>query len=52
MGWACTQDRIRKGLFGRPRRRYEDDIKTDLMEKVCEDGTWMKLAQNHVQWRT
>ena len=24
--------------------------KTDLMETGCEDGRWMELAQDSVQW--
>jgi hypothetical protein len=25
--------------------------KMDLSEIVCEDGRWMELAQDHVQWQ-
>jgi hypothetical protein len=25
--------------------------KTDLMEIGCEDGRWIKVAQDRVQWR-
>ena len=36
---------------GRPRRRWEDNIKMDLQEvgKVC--GDWMELAQGRDRWR-
>lgn len=27
------------------------DMKTDLKEVVCEDGRWMKLAQDRVYWQ-
>ena len=36
---------------GRPRRRWEDNIETDLRE-VGEVGDWMVLAQNRNGWRT
>ena len=40
-----------KGPLGRPRRRWEDNIKMDLQEVggSCED--WMELAQNRDRWR-
>ena len=40
-----------KRLLGRPRRRWEDNIKTDLQEVGggCED--WMELAQDRDRWR-
>jgi len=25
-------------------------IKTDFRERSCEDGRWMKVAQDSVQW--
>jgi hypothetical protein len=25
--------------------------KMDFREMICEDGRWMKLAQDRVQWR-
>ena len=36
---------------GRPRRRWEDNIKMDLQEVggVCED--WIELAQDRDRWR-
>jgi len=40
-----------KRPLGRPRRRWEDNIKMDL-QKVgvsCED--WMELAQDRDRWR-
>ena len=40
-----------KGPLGRPRRRWEDNIKMDLQEVGggCED--WMELAQDRDRWR-
>ena len=36
--------------LGRPRRRWEDNIKMDLRE-VGRGGDWMELAQNRDRWR-
>jgi len=66
MRWAGHVARMRKGRWvhrvlvgkpegkrplGRPRRRWEDNIKMDLQElgKGCED--WMVLAQDRDRWR-
>jgi hypothetical protein len=40
-----------KRPLGRPRRRWEDNIKIDLQEvgSGCED--WMELAQDTDRWR-
>ena len=40
-----------KRPLGRPRRRWEDNIKMDLEEvgRVC--GDWMELAQDRDSWR-
>ena len=40
-----------KRPLGRPRRRWEDNIKMDLQEvgRGCED--WMELAQVMDRWR-
>jgi hypothetical protein len=40
-----------KRPLGRPRRRWEDDIKMDLMEVVREGVDWIHLAQDVNQWR-
>ena len=40
----------RKRPLGRPRRRWEDNIKTDLQE-VGVGGDWMELAQDGDRWR-
>ena len=40
-----------KRSLGRPRRRWEDNIKKDLQEvgRGCED--WIELAQDMDRWR-
>jgi len=35
-----------KEPLGRPRRRREDNIKTDLQEVGCEDLDWIDVAQD------
>ena len=39
-----------KRPLGRPRRRWEDNIKIDLQE-VGGGGDWMELAQDRDRWR-
>ena len=34
-----------KRLLGRPRRRWEDNIKMDLREVVCDPGEWIILLK-------
>ena len=40
-----------KRSLGRPRRRWEDDIKLDLQEVGGACGDWMELAQDRDKWR-
>jgi hypothetical protein len=40
-----------KGPLGRPRRRWEDNIKMDLQEVGGSCGDWMELAQDRERWR-
>ncbi|KAJ4449780.1 hypothetical protein ANN_01184 [Periplaneta americana] len=40
-----------KKLLGRPRRRWEDNIKTDLREVEYDGWDWINLAQDRDQWR-
>jgi hypothetical protein len=40
-----------KRPLGRPRRRWEDNIKMDLREIGINGAIWIQLAQNRVQWR-
>jgi hypothetical protein len=37
--------------LGRPKRRWEDNITTDLQEVVGGCGDWMELAQDRDRWR-
>jgi hypothetical protein len=40
-----------KRPLGRPRRRWEDNIKLDLREIGINGANWIQLAQDRVQWR-
>jgi hypothetical protein len=40
-----------KRPLGRPRRRWEYNIKMDLQEVEGSCGDWMELAQNRDRWR-
>jgi hypothetical protein len=40
-----------KGPMGRPRRKWEDNIKMDLREIGIDGANWIQLAQDRVQWR-
>jgi hypothetical protein len=64
MGWACStygrKKRCAQGLvgepeekrtLGRPRRRWEDNIKMDLQEVGRGFWDWMELAQDRDRWR-
>jgi len=35
--------------IGTQRRRWRDNIKTDVKEKGCKNQRWMELAQDHVK---
>jgi len=40
----------KRGHWGRPRLRWEDNIKMDFRE-VGGGGNWMELAQDRDRWR-
>jgi len=40
-----------KRPLGRPRRRWEDNIKMDLQEVGCGAMDWIGLAQDRDRWR-
>ena len=40
-----------KRLLGRPRCRWEDNIKIDLQKVGGGCGDWMKLGQDRDRWR-
>ena len=37
--------------LGRPRRRWEDDIRIDLEERGINAGNWVDSAQDRGYWR-
>ena len=41
----------RKRPLGRPRHRWEDNIKMDLQEIGCGGMDWVELAQDRDRWR-
>jgi hypothetical protein len=64
--WAGNVSRIgeRKGIYrvlvgkpeekrplGRPRRRWEYNIKMDLQEMVCGGMDWVDLARDKATWQ-
>ena len=46
-----TNIKFGKRPLGRPRRRWEDDIKMDLQEVGCGGMDWIELAQDRDRWR-
>ena len=40
-----------KRPFGRPRRRWEDNIKMDVREVGCDPRDWITPAEDRDQWR-
>jgi hypothetical protein len=40
-----------KRPLGRPRRRWEDNIRMGLREIGLGEANWIQLAQDRVQWR-
>ena len=64
MGGACSAQGGRRGVYrvlvgkpegkgplGRPRHRWEDNIKMDVQEVVCWGMDWIELAQDRDRWR-
>jgi len=37
--------------LGRPRRKWEDNIKMDLQDVGCGVTDWIELAQDRDRWR-
>jgi hypothetical protein len=46
VGWSEDQRPL-----GRPKRRWEDNIKMDLREIEIDGTNWIQLVQDMVQWR-
>jgi hypothetical protein len=40
-----------KRPLGRPRCRWEDNMKMDLQEVGCEGMDWIELTQDRERWR-
>jgi hypothetical protein len=56
VGWTCGthgggERSEGKRPLGRPRGRWEDNIKMDLREIGIDRAKWIQLAQDRVQWR-
>jgi hypothetical protein len=63
MGGACSSDGGRvlyrvlvgkpegKRPLGRPRRRWEDNIKMNFQEVGCGGMDWIELAKDRDRWR-
>jgi hypothetical protein len=41
-----------KRPLGRPRRRWENNIKMNLRETGIDGANWIQLARDRVRWRT
>jgi hypothetical protein len=65
VGGTCGTQGERRGVYrvlvgspvgerplGRPRLRWEYNIKLDLREIRVNGENWIQLAQDRVQWRT
>jgi len=50
--WALVGKRERKRPHGRPRRRWEVNIKMDLQEVGCGGMDWIEVAQDRDRWRS
>jgi hypothetical protein len=40
-----------KRSLGRPRRRWDDNVKIDLQEVGCGGMVWIELAWDRDRWR-
>jgi hypothetical protein len=64
MGRACSLDGEERGVYrvlvekpegkrplGRPRYKWEDNIKVELQEVGCGGTDWIELAQDRDRWQ-
>ena len=49
--WVLVGKPEGKRPLGRPRRRWENNIKMDLQEMGGGCGDWMEMAQDRDRWR-
>jgi len=40
-----------KRPLGRPKRRWEDNIRMDMRKMVCDGVEWMNLSRDRDHWR-
>jgi hypothetical protein len=63
VGWTCGTHGEGRGVYrvlvgrpegkrplGRPRCKWEDNIKMDPRETGIDGANWIQLVQNRVQW--
>ena len=48
--WVLVGKTEGKGPLGRPRHRWEDNIKMDFQEVGCWGKDWIKLAEDRDKW--
>ena len=48
---VLVRKHLGKRPLGRPRRRWEDNIKMDLQDVGCWGMNWIRLAQDRDRWR-
>jgi hypothetical protein len=48
-GEVLVEMREQKRPLGRPRRRWEDNIKLDLREIGIDGANWIRLAQDRIR---
>jgi hypothetical protein len=41
-----------KRPLGRPRHRWEDNIKMDIRDRGIDGANWIRLVQDRVQWQS
>ena len=49
--WVVVGKPEEKRPLGRPRRRWNDNIKMDLQEVGCGGMDWIDLTQDRDKWR-